>query len=354
MEQTKYPRLLAALQDRCLLSASEAESAIRAVSTAQRFAGAEAVMHFGGPQVCIRHAFRQRAVARRYSGSPQWAQWAGVDLPRPSRLPTWHDRVSQMEAIGLATVGGEHYAKFDVRLDCGTVLATAPGPHTFVWFLREGGTAIENLSLPRGAQGVEAIADMTCWKAIYRVDLDRGLVAINRQQAKELARKADPYKAKDGVVCRPGGAVIARYHLAQVRDAYGVFDAQITVEGFEWSLDRVRRPHLRADELALIESSVLDAAIDRTGSLFSKIRTVTYAVAPGLLMGSEDFRAFYEDAQKAGFARLWYTVGGDRHYSPHLPVKSAVEADAWMVPFKQLVRQGLGSLRGVRFGVQGS
>lgn len=352
MEIRTYPRLTAALRDRCLLTTTEAESAIKAVAAGARNGGSEAVMHFGGPETCVRHAFRQRFVARRYSGNPLWKDWVSKPIPAMSRQPTWHDRISEMEAIGASVAGISRYAKFDLRLDCGTVLETAAPDTVFIWFLREDGTDIENLSLPRGKENVAQIVDMACWKAIYRVDLQRGLVPINRQQARQLASAAKPYKAQSGVVCRPDGKVLAFYDFNPVKDSYGAFDCTLRIEGFDWSLGKVTKPMLTKSELVLIEKCVLDGLINQTGSLFSKIQKVGYQVTSGVQLDPLLFATFFHSPNDARFARLWFKSQGETSYSPRLPVTTADEAKQWMDAYKALVRGALGDLRGVRFGIE--
>ena len=347
-----YPRLLAALRDRCLLTTTEAESAIKAVAAGASFGGSEAVEHFGGPETCVRHAFRQRAVARRYSGNPLWAGWASKPIPAQSRQPTWNDRISQMEKIGAELAGISRTAKFDLRLDCGTVLQTGAPDTVFIWFLREDGTDIENLSLPRGKETVLQIVDMTCWKAIYRVDLQRGLVLINAQQARQLAHSAKPYKAHSGFVSRPDGKVLAYYDFHPIRDRYGAFDCTVRLEGFDWSLSKVTKPVLARNEMRIIEKCILDALVTDTNSLFSKIQTLRYRVAPNLQLDSEPFSAFLNSPNDARFTRLWFKSQGETSYSQRLPVTTAEEAKQWMDAYKALVRGALGDLRGVRFGIE--
>lgn len=349
------PRLTAALKDRCLLTEGEAESAIRAVAAGDKFAGSEAVMHFGGAHACVRHAFRQRAFARRYSGNPIWDGWNTKPLPRQPSCPSWHDRVSQMQEVAKSIAGASNYTLFDLKQDCSTVFDLAADDAVFLWFVRENGTHIEPLALPRARKSVDCIVDMECWKAIFRIDLARGIVLLNRQQARHLAESVKPFRADSGLVWRPNGKLVAAYDFSSVPDRCGVYDATLRLENFEWTLSGNARPAISKAEFKLIERSVLHALIEKTQTLFTQIRRVSYRVNATAELDSSEFCDWYcgkpQSSNGVRFPRLWYRSGGERYYSPSLPAVTATEAQAWMSPFKAMIRTARGDLRGVRFGM---
>jgi hypothetical protein len=81
----RYPRLLAACQYVAILSRSEAENAIERYQENRAhnltLGGCEAVCHYGGPEVVIQQAWRNRKQAR------EWAAERQQILARAQALP---------------------------------------------------------------------------------------------------------------------------------------------------------------------------------------------------------------------------------------------------------------------------
>lgn len=61
----RFPRLLRCAQWAAILSSGEAACALRDIELRDRWAGGEAVSHFGGPEAVVRAAVRVRHIVRR-------------------------------------------------------------------------------------------------------------------------------------------------------------------------------------------------------------------------------------------------------------------------------------------------
>ena len=355
----RYPRLTAALCDRCLLTESEAATALYGVANASSNVGSEAVMHFGGPVACVRAAFRGRAKARRYSGSPIWASWRNKPEGKHSAgswwEPTWPDRIAQMRKIAYELCGSD--VEGDVAIDQQVIEKMAPSDHKFLWFVRTLGTSLENLSLPRARQSVGAIANSVSWIGIFLVDLNRGVVKISAAQALEIAAKSHPYRViGDNTVAGPANGArgtLARFAAKPVFGRVDEFDVVIHIEGFSWSVMQCVRPHLRREELNLIEQTILDHLVTKRGSLFAKIREIQYQVTPEISLSAQRFRQFYQSPELHHFPRFSYRENGVQHFSPWLPTETGdVDvANKWLPDFKKALKAIRGDLRGLKLSV---
>ena len=224
----------------------------------------------------------------------------------------------------------------------------------FLWLLRENGSELINLSLPRSKKVISEILDKNRWKKIIHIQSDKPLKVLSQDQAQRLAAGSKPYtvRSNDGKskeVIDPNGFTVATFYSNTVNSKVSEFNVQFSIGELERSNPfDLSNISLNAQKMHLLERVVLDHLITQEQTLFAKTNNF-YEIDGGRFL----VKSFVlKDALNEQTPVIIASHQGNVIKSGHLPCTSVEEVkDLYLDGFKSIVRNRVPSIKGYKFEV---
>jgi len=178
----------------------------------------------------------------------------------------WDKVFEEMKTV-LGDFPASNYLSIDADIDIAEI-QKLPTECKFIWLIRDDGTDLINISLPRSFSHAENVANMDLWKKAFVIS-NTGLKNIELCNIISTVKSEPKYNVTDCLVSDLSGYPLAHY-ITQNGVKYGEYDVKIGMSLLNWDIKNGFENKVDVSQLYLAERAILDHMISKHQSMFIK------------------------------------------------------------------------------------